>query len=100
MFQSPSHRGGSAPLDPRRFSRPRAAPFQSPSHRGGSAPNNGFASFFLIWPLRFQSPSHRGGSAPGQSRRRPWGGERSFNPLLIGAGALPFCVITPWMITV
>ena len=63
-------------------------PFQSPSHRGGSAP---LISMVSIRKARlFQSPSHRGGSAPLMSIYLATEQE-SFNPLLIGAGALPSC---------
>ena len=62
LFQSPSHRGGSAATDYIQY-QPTFYGFQSPSHRGGSAASEsgpGRRVLFL-----FQSPSHRGGSAAG-----------------------------------
>ena len=136
-FQSPSHRGGSAPLVradeagirqrvsiPFSSGRERsqgmmltalfslASAFQSPSHRGGSAPFHSYGSsgrrhrvsipfssgrersplstrMSANWLRTFQSPSHRGGSAPRKSSFRVSTTRLRFNPLLIGAGALP-----------
>ena len=61
--------------------------FQSPSHRGGSAPTDS-QGLRMKQKRRFQSPSHRGGSAPAAFTCSGEPGT-GFNPLLIGAGALP-----------
>ena len=110
----PSYRGGSTPLYRRPCLYWRTTPFQSPSYRGGSTPgepspdrnhppsrvsipflsgreHSPRATSSIIRRLMavFQSPSYRGGSTPITSmprRRLPCSG---FNPLLIGAGALP-----------
>ena len=112
MFQSPSYRGGSTPnIWDRRYT-PGASSFQSPSYRGGSTPLAVVARLF-VWIcvsipflsgrehslnpqfiraekiILFQSPSYRGGSTPMPSSRFCVTGRSGFNPLLIGAGALP-----------
>src|ERR1035437_926011 len=85
-FQSPSYRGGSAPpakLGEWREYRLGSIPFLS--GRGGSLE---WVSIVVAVAGMFQSPSYRGGSAPEALNGI---GDRSqrFNPLLIGAGALP-----------
>ena len=62
--------------------------FQSPSHRGGSA---ACVQLCIPRPLSglFQSPSHRGGSAAVCKQFQAAAENGRFNPLLIGAAALP-----------
>ena len=104
--------GGAVWGDVDHATHPFTTTFQSPSHRGGSAPGSEIdgrtAEDYCFNPLLigagalpgqqalgsagevvFQSPSHRGGSAPSEIMVATHNGCPCFNPLLIGAGALP-----------
>ena len=88
MFQSPSYRGGSPPVVTKKHSRC-GKKFQSPSYRGGSAPSASTPAAPSLG-VRFNPLLIGAGALPSAlTEMSGYSPPTSFNPLLIGAGALP-----------